>query len=273
MKKFLCSILMIIMILGVLTTKVSALSFTPTIAASKQTVPEQQEFTVTIKVSNLDVGANGINVLEGTISYDTAIFETITESSIEGLNSWQMEYDESSKKIKAVKTTFVKTEEQVFQITLKTKSGVTGKEGVIAFSNVTASNSESKITANDVSTTIKVGTESEPSPTPISINSLINVTSNTTTNTNTNTNTATNTNTTINSIINSTNTSNNRVTNNTINNKVNGTNTSGSNYNTNSSNQNLAYAGVEDGIVKLIFGIVIIAVLAFWRYHSLKEIK
>lgn len=274
MKKILCSILMIIMILGVLTTKVSALSFTPTIAASKQTVPEQQEFTVTIKVSNLDVGANGINVLEGTISYDTAIFETITESSIEGLNSWQMEYDESSKKIKAVKTTFVKTEEQVFQITLKTKSGVTGKEGIVAFSNVSASNSESKISANDVSTTIKVGTETEPTPTPISINSLINVTTNTTTNTNTTANTATNTNTNtkINSIINSTNTTNNRVTNNTINNKVNGTNTAGSNYNTNSSNQNIAYAGVEDGIVKLIFGIVIIAVLAFWRYHSLKEI-
>lgn len=267
MKKILSSIFIILVILCALTTSVSALSFTPTMTASKQTVPEQQEFTVTIKVSNLEVGTNGINALIGTISYDTNVFETISESSFEGLNSWQVQYDEASKEIKALKPSFVKNEEQVFQITLKTKSGVTGKEGNISFTKVSASNSESTINANDVSTTIKVGTEVEPTQTPVSINSLMNISTNT--RTNTSTNTVNNTNSSVLNSIMQNNTIRNSITNNTINGVHNGS----SSYNTNSSNQDLAYAGVEDGIVKVIFGIVIIAALAFWRYHSLKEIK
>lgn len=261
MKKILCSILTIILLLCALTTSVSALSFTPIITASKQTVPEQQEFTVVVKVSNLDVGTNGINALSGTISYDTTVFESITESSFEGLNSWQVKYNESTKEIQALKQSFVKQEETVFQIALKTKAGVTGKEGTVSFTKVTASNSESKISANDVSTTIKVGTETSPTQTPISINSLMSMSNNTNTTNNTNTNT----NRTSNSV-------NNAIRNGIINNTVNSVYNS-SNRNTNSSNTNLAYAGVEDGIVKVIFGIVIIAALAFWRYHSLKEIK
>ena len=279
MKKILSSILIVLIMLFALTTSVSALSFTPTMYASSQTIPEQTEFIVTVKLSNLDVGQNGINSLTGNLTYDTTVLETISESSIEGLNSWKVEYSEDTKEIKAIKASFVNQEEQVFQITFKTKSGVTGKNANISFTSVNASNSESKIPAADISTTIKVGTETEPTSTPISINGIL--TTNKTTNNTTNTNAVRNL--TINSIIqnnvNTTNTTNNTANttnisrNNTVNNTTNNTAKLNSIYNTNTSNQDLSYAGVEDGIVKLIFGILIIAALSYWRIHSLKEIK
>lgn len=48
-----------------MTISASALSFTATMTPSATTVAEATEFTVTVKVSNLDVGTNGINSLKG----------------------------------------------------------------------------------------------------------------------------------------------------------------------------------------------------------------
>ena len=48
---------------GVGASVANALSFTASMTPSSTTVPESTEFTVSVKVANLDVGANGINSL------------------------------------------------------------------------------------------------------------------------------------------------------------------------------------------------------------------
>ena len=104
-------------------TLVSALSFSVTMTPSKKVVPASTEFTVEIKVSNLDVGTNGINTLSGNLIYDDEVFETIGESSIEGRNGWSHSFNpENDGKITLTKMSFVKTDEEVFQVTFKKTS-------------------------------------------------------------------------------------------------------------------------------------------------------
>ena len=116
-KKILKISIILIMLVLVYSTIVNALSFTATMTPSSTTVEEATEFTIEIRVSNLDVGTNGINSLSGKLTYDDKVFETIGDSNIEGLNSWSPTYNAQTGKITLTKTTFVKTEEPVFQLT------------------------------------------------------------------------------------------------------------------------------------------------------------
>lgn len=253
-KKFLKIVIIMMMLVLTYATIVNALSFTATMETNTTTVAESTEFTVTVKVSNLDVGSNGINSLSGYLKYDKDVFESISESSIEGINGWNCTYASDTGRITLTKTTFVKSEESVFNVTLKTKADVSGKEGIVQFTNIMASNSETDISAQDISTTITVGT----------------VDGNTA-------NTANRSNTTSNGSIVPiiSNTSNNTSSNNTVNNVVNTNNESGSFVNsTNTVEEDIPYTGVEDGIAFLIICIVILAIVFYIKIERInKEIK
>jgi hypothetical protein len=252
--------LIIALIIGILTTSSSALSFTATMTPSSTTVPESTEFTIVIKVSNLDVGSNGINSLNGYLKYDSKIFETISDSSLEGLNGWTTSYNADNGKIILVKNSFVKSDQEVLQITFKTKSDVSGQSGAISFSNIVASNSESDISASDISTTITVGTNTVPS-------------------TNTNTNTSGNTQVITPTVINPTNSLANAANTNTETSNtspiVNGSvNNNTNNTKTNSvSSDEMPYTGVEDVALRAIFVVLVIAAISYFKYESMKDVK
>ena len=269
-KKFLKITIIAILLVMVYASVANALSFTATMTPSSTTVPESTEFTVSVKVANLDVGANGINSLSGYLQYDASIFEEITEASIEGLNAWSSTYNKDNQgKITLIKSSFVKTEEAVFQVTFKTKTGTSGKSGKIQFNNIVASNSANDITASDISITITVGEESAVDGNSVQAN----VTTNATTNTNTNTN---KTNISINK-----NTSSNKTSSNT--NKTTNTNTntntnkaSGSTYvnSSNTSKENIPYTGTEDTVMLLMGVVIAIAIVFYIKFERInKEMK
>lgn len=234
---------------------VNALSFTATMTPSSTTVAESTEFTVKIKVSNLDVGTNGINSLSGYLKYDKDIFETITDSSIDGLNGWSPVYTADSERITITKPTFVKTEEEVFQVTLKTKSGVSGKTGKVEFTNIVASNTDAEIQAQNISTEITIGNVSENVANSTGNNGLIISPSNNTAN-----NTANNTNTNA--------TKNTNVSNNTTN-----TNTLAGTVN-NTTPDEIDYAGAEDTVIYVMGAIIILAIVFYIKFERVnKEIK
>lgn len=230
---------------------VNALSFTATMTPSSTTVAESTEFTVKIKVSNLDVGTNGINSLSGYLKYDKDIFETITDSSIDGLSGWSPVYTADSEKLTVTKPTFVKTEEEVFQVTLKTKSGVSGKAGKVEFTNIVASNTDAEIQAQNISTEITVGNVSEnvsngTGNASIGLSNRTNNTSNTNTNTNAtrNTNTNNTSNTPISSVVN------------------------------NTTPDEISYAGAEDTIIYIIGAIIVLALVFYIKFEKVnKEMK
>ena len=254
-KKILKITTIMIMFTLVYVSIVNALSFTATITPSSTTVAESTEFTVKIKVSNLDVGTNGINSLSGYLKYDKDVFETITDSSIDGLNGWSPAYSADSEKVTVTKPTFVESEEEVFQVTLKTKTGVSGKTGKIEFTNIVASNTDAEIQAQNVSTEITVGNVSE---------NVLNTTGNNTIGlSNVINNTANKTNTIITN--NTTNTNTNKTTNNTsaISSVVN-----------NTTPNEITYAGAEDSIIYIMGAIIVLALVFYIKFEKVnKEIK
>lgn len=289
-RKILKIAIIAVLLVCVCSTLVSALSFTATMTPSKKVVPASTEFTVEIKVSNLDVGANGINSLSGNIKYDKNVFETITESSIEGRNGWSHSFNaENDGKITLTKTSFVKTEEEVFQITFKTKSaedlGTENVKGLIQFTGITASNSASDITANDISVEIKIGEEDtteggtaenetlqiNPTPTP-----------NTNTNTNSNTNTNTNTNKAPSIGLSTNKSTNNTNTNAAANTNKNTNKNTNTNVNkaapyvssTNTTDESIPHTGVEDTIMYLMFAVIAVAIVFYIKFERInKEMK
>ena len=278
-------------------TVTNALSFSVTMTPSKKVVPASTEFTVEIKVSNLDVGTNGINTLSGNLIYDDEVFETIGESSIEGRNGWSHSFNpENDGKITLTKMSFVKTDEEVFQVTFKTKSTEELKsntKGLIQFKGISASNSASDITASDVSVEIKIGEESSEDG---DVNVTPSNTTNNTTNNNNNTNTTntsggnsigitpsnTNKNTTNK---NTTNTNTNKANTNTNTNKSNTNTNKATNTNTNkavspyvnstnTTNEDIPYAGAEDYILYFIGAVLAIAIVFYIKFERInKEMK
>lgn len=266
-KKILSMLIVISLMFLILATSAFALSFTATMKASSSTVPESTEFTITVKVSNLDVGSNGINSLSGYLKYDSEVFETISESSIEGLNSWDVTFDESTQNIRLTKNTFVTSAQEVFQITFKTKTGVSGKTGSISYSNVVASNSESDISATDISTQITIGTASEGTE---NTTGNITVISANTANTNVSSN---NTTTNTNTIVSSVNTIN-TTTNNTSNNTITNTNTVSGYVNTmtnTTAEEDMPDTGVDDTVLGLIFIVIAVAIIFYVKIEKLNK--
>ncbi len=248
-KKSLIITLIMILIICVLVNSASALSLTATMTPSSTTVPESTEFTVTIKVSNIDAGQNGINSLQGYLKYDTAVFETISATSIEKLNTWTPEYNAETGKIVLYTTIFVKDADEVLQITFKTKSGVNGKSGSIKLSNIIASNSESEISAADISTTITVGTAPAVGNTntpknPITINANTNVV---------------NTPSVISPNVNTKNTNN--------------TNTNVVPVGNTTPEEDIPYTGAGDVAMRAIFVVLVVAAISYFKYESMKDVK
>ena len=268
MKKFFKITIITILLVFVYATIANALSFTATMTPSSTTVPESTEFTVSVKVSNLDVGANGINSLSGYLKYDTAIFEEITELSIEGMNAWSPTYNAANQgKLTLIKSSFVKTEEAVFQVTFKTKSNISGKSGKIQFTNIVASNSASDITASDIAITINIGEASD-----VDGNS---VQANVSTNTNTNTNKATG-NTSITVKNPNTNKTTNTNTNTNKNTSKNTNKASGSTYvnSSNTSKEDIPYTGTEDTVMFLMGAVIAVAIVFYIKFERInKEMK
>ena len=268
MKKFLSILLLVILMIFTMTVSVSGLSFTATMTPSATTVPEATEFTITVKVSNLDVGTNGINSLSGYLKYDTEVFDTISESSIEGLNSWNAKYDATTGKIELTKNTFVTSTQEVFQVTFKTKAGVTGKSGTISYSNIVASNSETDISATDISTAISVGTSTGTENPTNSVSNISVITANTSVGA------SNTTNNTVNMSANTTNTANN-TTNNVANNTTNNAVSSYVNTMTNTTSEtDMPKTGVNDTILMMIFGAIAVAIVFYIKIEKLnKDLK
>jgi len=254
-KKIAVIIIMLVLVVASLITTVSAASFTATITPSQTTVAESNEVVVTIRVSNLDVGTTGINVFEGVLSYSTQIFETINADSIEGTNGWQPSYNQDTGKISVYKQGFLNEDADIFQITFKTKTNVTGKTGDIKISDIKASNTGETIEAQTISTRITVGTPAE--------NDNVGNTSGNKTNTTTNTNRVPSQIPTKNTTRNNTTNTNRNVTSSYID--------STNNTNNTKAVEEVPYTGASDNIMRAIFVVLVIAGISYFKYESIKE--
>ena len=270
-RNFLKIVIISIMLILIYSTIVSAYSYNTSMTPSSTSVGSAEELTVNVKVSNLDVG-DGINTFSGVISYDQEIFEKISDSSIEGLNSWSANYNSDNGKVTLTKMSKVKTEEDILQITLKTKSDASGV-GKVSLTSIVASNSQDDISGTDISVSITVGSEATSTNTAV-----INATTNTAKINATPTNKTIISPVTNNSVNNTAkvNTVNNTIQNNSTNTNTERNNVVSSYVNTSatSSDEDMPYTGVEDTLIYIIIAIVVAAIVFYIKFEKInKEMK
>lgn len=279
-KKFLILSLIIVLILPFVTmTSMAATSYSYTVSmtANHSKVTAGGEVLITVKLSNLNVGETGINSFSAYLSYDTKVFETLTDSSVDGNNSWVPSYTPGTGKITLYRPTSLKTDEEIMQISLKTKADlVDGTQGEVKLSTIIVSNSSDEIMASPVSTSITIGSSTDPvgiaptnvapaNITPIPVNRAL-------PNNNTPTN-VTPTNSTPIVPVNNTPT-NTPVLNNT-------TNTPNVNYNTNVNNQalnqnrvdgDMPYTGTDSSaLARIIIGVIFIGLVMYIKIERLNK--
>lgn len=156
-------ILVMTIILGMFeTVKAADSSFKANITANKTELKAGEEVTVTLGVSDINMGENGINTIEGKITYDKDIFETITSSSITNLNNWSVTYNDTTNekqgKFLAVNlSNGVKEETQIFSVKFKVKENITEeKETKISFKDITSNDGKNLVNSGTKTVTLKI---------------------------------------------------------------------------------------------------------------------
>ena len=178
-------IMSILIALIVITTSVSAYTASASLKTSS-TLIEGDFVTVTLNLSNLDLG-EGIDALVATLDYDETIFETVVQDNIAGVNSWVVNgYSTSSKKFTATRSSKFTTAGDIVTIKLKVKSAITAKSAKVSLNNIQVSGGAvsdggtGDVNLNNASVIINANSESTTDNTVVN-----NTTTNTTTNKNT----------------------------------------------------------------------------------------
>ena len=242
---------------------------------------------IKLKLSNLDVGENGVNAFSAILNVDSSVYENVSSSDVMGLNNWTSNYSESTSKLTLIKTTPIKSDEEVLQITLKPKSGSTKKSGTVSLKSIIASNGTDEITISDYSVnvsatgSISASTTNTSNTTPTNKTSSNNTTTITISN---NSNIAITSNTTnrVNNNANSNNVSNNNANNTTVaTNNVSNYNTSTNTQNTVvptnlansvSSDETVPYTGTRENVRIILIVLLIVAFGIYIKFEKINKI-
>jgi len=260
-----------LLIMIILSTKVfAAESFLVNAKASADTLNPGDTLTVNISVSDIDV-EKGLGTLGGTLGYDKAVFEEVKAKNLKSGEDWEsVTYNADNGKFVTLTSSgeTLKTDTEVFTITLKVLD--TAKEGktTIKLSDLNSSDGEKDLYTADTEKIITIASSaSKPEDNTTGNNTTNNTTGNNTTGNNTTGNNTTGNNTTNNA------TGNNNTTSNTITNKTtNTTNTSKANASKNNTITVLPYAWESD--IAIVVGILVISsVIGYFKLKSYKEVK
>ena len=144
--------------------QVMANSFNMVVTPNTKTLKAGETVTVTIGLANIDAGELGINTVETQISYDSDVFETVTQDEVKSANNWSLTYKGESnggKILGVILASGVKeNQESIGTITLRVKASTTKKETTIKFTNVTTNDGTTLITDSDKEIKLQIGESS-----------------------------------------------------------------------------------------------------------------
>ena len=117
-----------------------SLVFTPTPSSTK--LNEGEEITITLELSDIKMGQDGINTFGGKLEYDENVFEKVTSDDISSQNNWSIAYNDEET---AKKRTFLATintgtsKNQVIGIIkLKVKTNLKSQDTEIKFTSLSS---------------------------------------------------------------------------------------------------------------------------------------
>lgn len=182
-KKTFINIVLLILLVVFTLNKVNAItnSFDAELEIDSTNLKPGEEITISLKVSNINMGDDGINALEGTIKYDTNVFETITQTDITSENGWSTTYNEEEEnslkgKFLAVNLSAgTKEDTQILTVKFKVKDNVEETTKTkIDFVDITSNDGVDLVNVGTKSIQITVNVPQKP----IQENEIINETNN-----------------------------------------------------------------------------------------------
>ena len=136
-------ILTIIVLLGIsVISRAETYSFTFTVNPTEVTADPGETITVNLGIADIDQSTDGINAIQGDLSYDKSIFENV--EIITTQSNWSVTFNQlndSDRKGRFVisNLTGAKTTQTVAQLKATIKSGVTASSAIINLDNVYSS--------------------------------------------------------------------------------------------------------------------------------------
>ncbi len=160
-KKVLLIILMILTLLPIFTIKsYAADTFSATLTPSSQKVNKGEEFTVTLKLENINV-QDGISVVGGTLKYNSDIL-TIKDptNDVKGIDKWVMEYNEENSAFSIDTSEAVSEDTEIATFKFVVNEDTTETMASVTIANMKAGNASisQEVEISDVITNISIGT-------------------------------------------------------------------------------------------------------------------
>lgn len=150
-------IFIIVMIIGV-SNYSQASSFNFIVNSDKTEVEHGDEVTVEVKLSDIDMGEKGINVVEGQLEYDKNFLES---QGFVGSNEWKITYNSEEGKLKGKflidkMEEGIKTEESIGKIKFRVKQNVKQGETQIKIKGIKSNDGQNLIEEEDKEVTLKI---------------------------------------------------------------------------------------------------------------------
>ena len=162
------SITVLIIMTGITVKAESSNTFKANVTTTKSTIKPGEDIIITLSVSDINMGTNGINALEGTVKYDTTIFEKIKSGDITSYNNWATTYNDlnsnlNGKFLAMNLSAGIKENSQVLSIKLKAKVNIEEtKNTTITFEDISSNDGTDLINIGNKSINIKVEVEKQP---------------------------------------------------------------------------------------------------------------
>ena len=172
MAKILTVLILAIIILGV-NVYAAENTFKASVTPGTATLKPGEEITVAVDVSDINMGENGINALEGTIKYDSNIFESVKTADVQSFNNWSTTYnDETSSlngKFLAVNLSAgVKEDMKILSVKFKVKETVSETTTTqIDFKDLTSNDGEDLVNVGTKSVKLTINVENKEPVKPI----------------------------------------------------------------------------------------------------------
>ncbi len=157
MKKIGVGLITFFILLGMSLTVVRAEGFSVDLSADKSKIQAGDTVVLTASLHDIDIGTDGMDLLLANLSYDTNVFETITQEDIQTVGQWGgLLYNANKNKLILERQTPSKNNEDFLQIKMHVKKEVQEKQTTIHLVEPQSTNGNSDISGTEGSITLKV---------------------------------------------------------------------------------------------------------------------
>ena len=133
MKKLFVSLFTFMFAIFISISTVNASSFEMKVESDKNIIKPGETIVLTVSIQNVNFDNDGIDLLLTNISYDNNVFENITQENIKAVGEWGgLLFNSSNNKLIIERNSQTKSNEEVFQISLKAKDKIEVESSTIS---------------------------------------------------------------------------------------------------------------------------------------------